>query len=91
MSLEVLGEAIVYLRSGIAELLGFNPMNFGFENYACITRDSLHIPDPNGRYRVLMIYTDIIEPQIVGAPLRVVNVTGEDAEIECSMVYPITL
>lgn len=86
VQIKVRGNARVILHPGMAELLGFDSMEFGSEHSnAEISLESRYIPDPCARFRVLMIYTDIIEPQIVGnilAPLlKIVNVSGHDGEM----------
>ncbi|GFV95191.1 uncharacterized protein TNCV_1293091 [Trichonephila clavipes] len=49
--------------------------------------ESPFVADPRANYRVLLLYSDIVEPQIIGdvlAPLlRIVNVTGHDGETVC--------
>lgn len=84
--IKVVGHASVILHPGMAELLGFDPMDIGTEEEGAeIIMESPYIPDPCARFRVLMIYSDLIEPQIVGdvlAPLlKIVNVTGQDGEM----------
>lgn len=86
VQIKVTGDASVILHPGMAELLGFDSMEIGTEEEGAeISMESPYIPDPCARYRVLMIYTDIIEPQIVGdilAPLlKIVNVSGKDGEM----------
>lgn len=86
VKIKVVGHASVILHPGMAELLGFDPIEIGTEEEGAeIIMESPYIPDPCSRFRVLMIYTDLIEPQTVGdvlAPLlKIVNVTGNDGEM----------
>lgn len=80
--------AKVILENGIAQMLGFeskieiSSMNEG--NIETVV-ESPYVADPCAHYRFLLLYTDIVEAQIVGdvlAPLlRVVNITGKDGEV----------
>lgn len=90
VEIKVYGESGIAMCSGLSELLGFPSMEMrgtinaeGKLEY--LTVESKNISDPCARFRVLMIYTDIIEPQIVGdvfAPLlRIVNVTGHHGDM----------
>ncbi|GBN56674.1 hypothetical protein AVEN_110040-1 [Araneus ventricosus] len=69
-------------------MLGFDPTEIvsNHPNIETVVESPL-VTDPCAHYRVFFLYTDIVEPQIVGdvfAPLlRIVNVTGSDGE----MVY----
>lgn len=86
VKMSVTGEGNIILCAGMAELLGFDTMDFGSEDDgAPFTMESPYVPDPSANFRVLMLYTDIIEPQIVGdvyAPLlRIINVTGSDGDM----------
>lgn len=76
----------IILYEGMAELLGFKPMKINaINNKKGKLVESPNVPDPNAGFRVLMVYTDIIEPQVVGdvfAPLlRIVNVTGSHGDM----------
>lgn len=74
----------ILFKDGMARILGFHP-NMWIEDQFPSVRLSPFIADPCADYRVLMVYTDIIEPQVVGdvlAPLlRIVNVKGENGEM----------
>ena len=79
-------KARVCLEDGLAQLLGFEPLEVvSFDSNLETTMESPFSADPCVHYQILMVYTDIIEPQIVGnvlAPLlRIVNVTGRDGEM----------
>ncbi|GBL84000.1 hypothetical protein AVEN_208317-1 [Araneus ventricosus] len=69
-------------------MLGFDPTEIvsNHPNIETLVESPL-VADPCAHYRVLFLYTDIVEPQIVGnvfAPLlRIVNVTGSDGEMVC--------
>ncbi|GBM92355.1 hypothetical protein AVEN_9196-1 [Araneus ventricosus] len=69
-------------------MLGFDPTEI-FSNHPNVETvvESPLVADPCAHYRVLFLYTEIIESQTVGdvfTPLlRIVNVTGSDGE----MVY----
>lgn len=75
--------AKILFKEGLARMLGFFPV-WHTDQYP-IVRTSFFIADPCADYRVLMLYTDIVEPQIVGdvfAPLlRIVNVKGNDGDM----------
>lgn len=84
VNIKVKNNAKVILHNGLCQMLGFEPTeihSYGDE----INIQSPYIADPCAHYRVLLIYTDIVEPQIVGdvvAPLlRIVTVTGKDGEM----------
>lgn len=84
--IKVKNKCKVILSDGVAQLLGFEPVEISVPDHEVeINSYSPYVADPNGHYRVLMIYTDVIESQIVGdtlAPLlRVVKVTGTDGEL----------
>ncbi len=86
--IKVKKNAKVILHEGLSQMLGFEPCVIecaeGEEEKIV---DSPYVADPCAHYRVLMIYSDIVQPQIVGdvlAPLlRIVNVTGSDGEMIC--------
>lgn len=86
VSVRVKKNCRVILHNGLAELLGFEPMQIinDTPNSEKVVEGSF-IADPRMHYRILMLYTDIIESQIVGdvlAPLlKIVNVRGSDGEI----------
>ncbi|GBO09387.1 hypothetical protein AVEN_233331-1 [Araneus ventricosus] len=69
-------------------MLGFDPTEIvsNYPNFETVVKSPLE-PDLCAHYRVLFLYTEIVESQTVGdvfAPLlRIVNVTGSDGE----MVY----
>ncbi|GBN09809.1 hypothetical protein AVEN_224484-1 [Araneus ventricosus] len=69
-------------------MLGFDPTEIvsNHPNFETVVEKSL-VAYPCAHYRVLFLYTEIVESQTVGdvfAPLfRIVNVTGSDGE----MVY----
>ncbi|GBM86818.1 hypothetical protein AVEN_47494-1 [Araneus ventricosus] len=69
-------------------MLGFVPTEIvsNHPNVETVVESPL-VADPCAHYRALFLYTDIVEPQIVGdvfAPLlRIVNVTGSDGEMVC--------
>lgn len=78
----------LYLEDGLAQVLGFDPGHISCEPGQDKWKyDSLYRIDLNAQFKVMMLYTDIVEPQIVGdvsAPLlRIVNVTGQDGETVC--------
>lgn len=87
VSIAVQKGAKVFLKDGLAQLLGFEPMEIVSTHESNISSkaDSSYVADPCAHYRVLMIYTDIVESQVVGdvvAPLlRIVTVTGKDGEM----------
>ena len=74
----------VLLYDGLAQILGFEPIEITSEGTAETIALSPRVADPTSDYHVLMVYTDIVEPQLVGdvlAPLlRVVRVRGRDGE-----------
>lgn len=82
--IKVKNKAKVILHDGLAQMLGFKPMKIGGGEVETVW-DSPNIADPCAHYRVLLVYSDIVEPQIVGdvvAPLlRITNVTGRDGEV----------
>lgn len=89
VQIQVKNKARVILYDGLAQLLGFNPTEIDSSDlHPEITVDSPYVADPSAHFRVLLVYTDIVEPQIVGnvlAPLlRIVNVTGGDGEMICA-------
>lgn len=84
------GNARVELLPGLAECLGFQPCLLANEEYPArdslsITYESPAIADPHSDLKLLYIYNDIAEPQIVGdtvAPLlRVITVKGQDGDM----------
>ncbi|GBM31690.1 hypothetical protein AVEN_157883-1 [Araneus ventricosus] len=81
-------KARVILHEGLSQMLGFDPTEIvsNHPNIETVVESPL-VADPCAHYRVLFLYTDIVEPQIVGdvfAPLlRIVNVTGSDGEMVC--------
>ncbi|XP_035204746.1 uncharacterized protein LOC118206051 [Stegodyphus dumicola] len=86
VKIKVKNNAKVILHDGLAQMLGFEPMEITSTDDSSETVvESPFAADPCAHYRVLMIYTDIVEPQIVGdvlAPLlRIVRVTGSDGEV----------
>ncbi|GBL65018.1 hypothetical protein AVEN_1362-1 [Araneus ventricosus] len=88
VQIKVKGKARVILHDGLSKMLGFDPTEIvsNHPNVETVVESPL-VPDPCAHYRVLFLYTDIVEPQIVGdvfAPLlRIVNVTGSDGEMVC--------
>ena len=84
--IKVKNNAKVVLHDGLAQMLGFDPCEIS-SNEAQPEKivDSPYVADPCAHYRVLMVYSDIVVPQVVGdvlAPLlRIVNVTGKDGEV----------
>lgn len=83
-------DARVHLLPGLAQCLGFDPVELLNEDYP--SRDSPlkyyespRIADPNSDFRLMYVYNDIVEPQIVGdilAPLlRVITVKGDDGQL----------
>lgn len=89
VTINVRNRAKLILHEGLAEMLGFEPCEIEcLDSNIEQTVESSYVADPCAHYRVLMIYSDIVEPQIVGdvlAPLlRIVNVTGEDGEVICA-------
>lgn len=88
VTVNVQNNAKLILHNGLAQMLGFEPCEIAsLDGNIEQTVDSPLVADPCAHYRVLMIYSDIVEPQIVGdvlAPLlRIVNVTGKDGEVIC--------
>lgn len=88
VKIKVKGNARVILHDGLCQMLGFKPTEiFSTEPNIETVVESPLVADPCAHYRVLFLYTDIVEPQIVGdifAPLlRIVNVTGNDGEMVC--------
>lgn len=88
VSVNVKDGAKVIMHNGLAQMLGFEPCEIAsFDSNIEQTEESPYVADPCAHYRVLLIYSDIVEPQIVGdvlAPLlRIVNVTGKDGEVIC--------
>lgn len=82
----VKNNARVILYDGLAQMLGFEPTEISSPDPNIDAKvESPNVADPCAHYRVLLLYSDIVEPQIVGdivAPLlRIVNVTGEDGEV----------
>ena len=85
VQINVKNMAKVVLHDGLAQILGFEPMEITSPDPNIETTViSPFVVDPAAHYHVLMVYTDIVEPQIVGdvlAPLlRVVRVKGQDGE-----------
>ena len=80
--------ARVCLKDGLAQMLGFEPTNIQSDDHGEIVVESPYIADPSADYRVLMVYTNIVESQIVGdvlAPLlRIVNISGQHGETICA-------
>lgn len=79
-------KARVIFDDGLAQLLGFEPVEIKSPDIdIAVVTESPYVADPSAHYRILMVYTDIVAPQIVGdvlAPLlRIVNVTGKDGEV----------
>lgn len=77
--------AKVVLHDGLAQILGFEPTEISSLNPNSESMIvSPLVADPTAHYHVLMVYTDIVEPQLVGdvlAPLlRVVRVRGQDGD-----------
>lgn len=86
--IKVKNGAQVLLKDGLSQMLGFDSP----ETITSLSHDNIetnvvspYVADPCAHYRVLLVYTDIVEPQIVGdvlAPLlRIVNVIGNDGEV----------
>lgn len=72
--------------SGLAECLGFPPGEVVSNvSTPSSTFESPFIADPHADFKLLYLYSDIVEPQIVGdtvAPLlRVIPVKGEDGDM----------
>lgn len=86
--------ARVELLPGLAECLGFEPGEIVNDEYPTRespskTFESPFTADPNFDFKLLYIYNDLVDPQIVGdtiAPLlRVTTVKGRDAEMQHEM------
>lgn len=77
----------VILYEGLAQILGFKPGEIAASNDSDKIVFSSYVADPCAEFRVLMLYSDIVEPQVVGnlfAPLlRIINVTGQDGDVIC--------
>ena len=78
------------LSPGLAESLGFTPGEYANEEEPIRENrekifEAPNVADPNYDFKLLYIYSDIVEPQIVGhtvAPLlRVVTVKGKDGDM----------
>ncbi|GBN11343.1 hypothetical protein AVEN_188306-1 [Araneus ventricosus] len=76
-------------------MVGFDPTEIvsNHPNVETVVESPL-VADPSAHYRVVFLYTEIVESQTVGdvfAPLlRIVNVTGSDGEMvpyTCSTYY----
>jgi len=85
VKINVKNMAKLTLHDGLAQILGFEPMKItSLDPSIDATVISPMVADPTEHYHVLMVYTDIVEPQLVGdvlAPLlRVVRVKGQDGE-----------
>lgn len=87
VTITVKNDAKVIFDNGLAPLLGFESKK---EIATSVeepvkSEEGSFVADLSASYQVLMIYTDIVEPQIVGgilAPLlRIVKVRGEDGEM----------
>lgn len=79
-------DAKLILEEGLAQVLGFEPMEIqSMDVNVSGNRKSVFVVDPSVHYHMLLVYADIVEPQIVGdvlAPLlRVVRVKGHDGEM----------
>lgn len=86
--IKVRNGARVILHDGLCQMLGFDPCEIAStDDESEKTIFSPYAADPSAQFRVLMLYSDIVEPQIIGdifAPLlRIVNVTGEDGDTIC--------
>lgn len=84
--IRVKNNARVILYTGIAEMLGFRPTVIASTNdRGDVTIESEFAADPSSHFKVLFVYTDIVDPQVVGdvlAPLlRIVKVTGSDGDV----------
>ena len=90
VKLSITSGAKITLSQGLAESLGFAPGDYANEEEP--TRENIlkvfegtNVADPNYDLKLLYIYSDIIEPQIVGhtvAPLlRVITVKGKDGDM----------
>lgn len=69
--------AKVILHDGLAQMLGFEPCTIECVKGESV--DSPYVADPCIHYRVLLVYSDIVQPQIGGDVL--VNVTGSDGPV----------
>ncbi|GFV88856.1 uncharacterized protein TNCV_4609011 [Trichonephila clavipes] len=71
--------AKVFLHKGFSKLLGFEPGEIKGKV------ESSYIADPNASFPLIYVYSDLVEPQIVGdvqAPLlKIVKVEGKDGEV----------
>ncbi|GFT09034.1 uncharacterized protein F54H12.2 [Trichonephila clavipes] len=71
--------AKVFLHKGFSILLGFEPGEIKGKV------ESSYIADPNASFPLIYVYSDLVEPQIVGdvqAPLlKIVKVEGKDGEV----------
>ncbi|GFX09158.1 uncharacterized protein TNCV_4167371 [Trichonephila clavipes] len=71
--------AKVFLHKGFSKLLGFEPCEIKGKV------ESSYIADPNASFPLIYVYSDLVEPQIVGdvqAPLlKIVKVEGKDGEV----------
>lgn len=86
VTIKVKNKTRVILSEGLAQLLGFEEGEISCdEGKEEKVVQSINVADPCAHYRVLLVYTDIVEPQVVGdvlAPLlRIVNVSGSDGEV----------
>jgi len=84
VQIKVKNKGKVILHDGLAQILGFKPTEITSEAHTETISLSPFVADPTAHFHVLMVYTDIVEPQLVGdvlAPLlRVVRVRGRDGE-----------
>ena len=82
---KVKNKAKVILQDGLAQVLGFEPRVIAAPTDSEVSVESPYVADVNAPYDVLFLYSDIVEPQIVGdvlAPLlRIIKVTGQDGEV----------
>jgi len=83
---KVKNKAKLILHAGLAELLGFSPTVICTTNdQSEVIAESPFVADPCAQYRVLLVYSDIVVPRIIGdvvAPLlRITNVTGSDGDV----------
>ena len=84
--IRVKNNARVILHKGLAEMLGFEPTIISVRNDRGESSvESPFAADPCAHFKMMFVYTDIVESQIVGdvlAPLlRMVHVTGTDGEL----------
>jgi len=84
--IKVKNNARVILHKGLAEILGFEPTVISSTNERGEAfMESPFAADPSAHFKVLFVYTDVVESQIVGdvlAPLlRIVHVTGIDGDL----------